>query len=184
MADFAAGWDSFYTIVGAAAGALIGLQFVVMTLIAQNPSKASPGAGAAFGTPTTVHFSVALLLCALMRVPWPSLVYPAASWGLVGAGGLAYTALVARRMRRQTAYRPVLEDWTFHLAAPALAYVVLAAAAPLALGRPAVALFAAAASALMLLFIGIHNAWDSVAFQVFDNVGGSRRGPPGGEMQP
>ena len=32
-------WDSFYVIVGAAAGALIGLQFVVMTLIAENPPK-------------------------------------------------------------------------------------------------------------------------------------------------
>jgi hypothetical protein len=28
-----AAWDSFYVIVGSAAGALIGLQFVVMTLI-------------------------------------------------------------------------------------------------------------------------------------------------------
>jgi hypothetical protein len=28
-------WESFYAIVGAAAGALIGLQFVVMTLIAE-----------------------------------------------------------------------------------------------------------------------------------------------------
>ena len=27
-------WDSFYLIVGGAAGALIGLQFVVMTLLA------------------------------------------------------------------------------------------------------------------------------------------------------
>jgi len=31
-------WDSFYVIVGGAAGALIGLQFVVMTLIAEKPS--------------------------------------------------------------------------------------------------------------------------------------------------
>jgi hypothetical protein len=30
-------WESFYVIVGSAAGALIGLQFVVMTLIAQRP---------------------------------------------------------------------------------------------------------------------------------------------------
>lgn len=30
-------WGSFYLIVGSAAGALIGLQFVVMTLIAERP---------------------------------------------------------------------------------------------------------------------------------------------------
>lgn len=33
-------WDSFYVIVGSAAGALIGLQFVVMTLIANEPRVA------------------------------------------------------------------------------------------------------------------------------------------------
>ena len=31
-------WESFYVIVGAAAGALIGLQFVVMTLLAERPT--------------------------------------------------------------------------------------------------------------------------------------------------
>src|SRR3954470_10113803 len=66
-------WESFYVIVGAAAGALIGLQFVVMTLLADKPQLASPEAGAAFATPNVVHFSAALLLSALMRVPWHSL---------------------------------------------------------------------------------------------------------------
>lgn len=51
-----AAWDSFYVIVGSAAGALIGLQFVVVTLIAQRPTRATPDASAAFGTPTIVHF--------------------------------------------------------------------------------------------------------------------------------
>src|SRR3954468_664181 len=32
-----AGWENFYVIVGSSAGALIGLQFVVMTLIATRP---------------------------------------------------------------------------------------------------------------------------------------------------
>ena len=31
------GWENFYVIVGSSAGALIGLQFVVMTLIADMP---------------------------------------------------------------------------------------------------------------------------------------------------
>ena len=59
-------WDSFYVIVGTAAGALIGLQFVVMTLIADRPP--TPAAGAAFATPTIVHFGTALLLSALLAL--------------------------------------------------------------------------------------------------------------------
>jgi hypothetical protein len=48
-------WDSFYVIVGSAAGALIGLQFVVLTLIAERPAVRAPEAGATFSTPTIVH---------------------------------------------------------------------------------------------------------------------------------
>ena len=65
-------WDSFYVIVGSAAGALVGLQFVVMTLIAEKPPRA-PEAGAAFATPTVMHFSSVLLLSALLRAPWASI---------------------------------------------------------------------------------------------------------------
>ena len=34
-----AGWENFYVIVGSSAGALIGLQFVVITLIADMPLR-------------------------------------------------------------------------------------------------------------------------------------------------
>ena len=70
-------WDSFYVIVGSAAGALIGLQFVVMTLIAEKPARDMQRAGAAFATPTIVHFGAVLLVSALMRVPWPGALFAA-----------------------------------------------------------------------------------------------------------
>ena len=73
MAELAA-WDSFYVIVGSAAGALIGLQFVVITLIAQRATIPAPEASAAFGTPTIVHFGAALLLSALVRAPLKPMV--------------------------------------------------------------------------------------------------------------
>ena len=46
-------WDSFYLIVGSAAGALIGLQFVVMTLLADRPLPGAEKAGPAFANPGT-----------------------------------------------------------------------------------------------------------------------------------
>ena len=39
-----AAWQSFYVIVGSSGGALIGLQFVVMTLIADKQHRTSAGA--------------------------------------------------------------------------------------------------------------------------------------------
>ena len=124
-----AAWDSFYVIVGSAAGALIGLQFVVMMLIAQRPSLRVAEASAAFATPTIVHLSTALLLSSLLRVPWQSIIFAAALLGLIGFGGLAYAVIVARRMRRQTVYQPEFEDWLFHSVLPLAAYTILALAA-------------------------------------------------------
>jgi hypothetical protein len=160
-------WGSFYAIVGSAAGALIGLQFVVMTLIAQRPPIPAAEAGTAFGTPTIVHFSAALLLSALSRVPWLTITIPAVLWGLMGFGGVAYVVIVARRMRRQAVYRPDFEDWLFHLVLPLVGYALLALSAVAAHSRIREALFGVGAATLLLLFIGIHNAWDAVAYHVF-----------------
>src|SRR5207237_8070983 len=154
MSEFAE-WESFYVIVGAAAGALIGLQFVVMTLLADRPQLATPEAAAAFATPTVVHFSVALLLSAIVRAPWHGITPIAALWGLVGLAGVIYMVIVIRRARRQTVYRPDFEDWLSHLALPFAANVVLALSALAAPWPEREALFAVAAAPPLLLFIGI-----------------------------
>ena len=162
------GWENFYVIVGSSAGALIGLQFVVMTLIADmrmGPSAAQ--AGAAFGTPTIVHFGAVLLLAGIQCAPWPSLVPVATIWGVVGVSGVVYTALVIRRMRSQTAYQPEFEDWLFHAVLPFAGYVTLTISAVTALPHAQASLFAVAATALLLLFAGIHNAWDAVTYHVY-----------------
>jgi hypothetical protein len=160
-------WDSFYVIVGSAAGALVGLQFVVMTLIAEKPPVRAPEAGSAFATPTVVHFSSVLLLSAVVRAPWGAIIPVAALWGLLGLAGAIYSIVVASRVRRQSHYRPVLEDWSFHVLLPLAAYAMLvlcALAAPL---HERGALFGVGAAALLLLFCAIHNAWDTVSYYVF-----------------
>ena len=160
-------WDTFYVIVGSSAGALIGLQFVVLTLIAVRPVQRMAEASAAFSTPNIVHFSAALLLSALLRTPWHTLAPAAVLWGAVGLYGIGYEVVVARRMRTQGAYHPVLEDWLFHLVLPLAAYAVLALTAFAASSRERGALFGVGAASLLLLFIGIHNAWDAVTYHVF-----------------
>jgi hypothetical protein len=161
-------WDSFYLIVGSAAGALIGLQFVVMTLIASRPAQ-QPGAevGAAFATPTVIHFGAALLLSAGIRAPWPDVACAAVFWGLIGAIGAIYSIVVTLRMRRQSVYQPVFEDWLFHAILPIAAYATLAISALAAIYYAKTALFGVGAAALLLLFIGIHNAWDTATYNIF-----------------
>ena len=159
-------WDNFYIIVGSAAGALIGLQFVVLTLIAERPPVGAADAGAAFGSPTIVHFGVALFLSAMLHAPWQTITIAAALWGLLGIAGVAYTVIVSRRMRKQAAYRPVFEDWLFHVGLPLAAYATLAGTWFEASERLRESLFGVGGAALLLLFIGIHNAWDGVSYHV------------------
>jgi hypothetical protein len=162
------GWENFYVIVGSSAGALIGLQFVVIALIAEMPiGNVDARAGDAFSTPSVVHFGVVLLLSAIATAPWKGIADVAVLWGLFGLCGVVYSGVVARRMRTQTAYRPVFEDWLFHVLLPLTAYAALLVSAYEAFSHARPALFSVGAAALLLLFIGIHNAWDAVTYHVF-----------------
>src|SRR3954468_2694777 len=157
-------WESFYVIVGAAAGALIGLQFVVMTLMADRPP--APEAGAAYATPQIVHFSAAFFLSALVRVPWHGIAPAAVLWGLLGVAGSPSRRLVPAPMGRRSASQPALGAGFFHVVLPLSAYALLAVSALAAFHRPDETLFAVAAAALTLLFAGIHNAWDAVTWHL------------------
>src|SRR5215216_6725317 len=94
-------WESFYVIVGSSAGALIGLQFVVMTLIAEMPPLRVAEAGATFATPTIVHFGSALMISAILSAPWHAIALAEALCALLGLCGITYSAIVARRMQVQ-----------------------------------------------------------------------------------
>ena len=163
-----AGWQNFYVIVGSSAGALIGLQFVVLSLITGRPmARSDAEAGGAFATPTIVHFGAVLGLSGILSAPWDGIGTAAVLWGLVGLSGMVYAVIVIRRLRRQTAYEPEFEDWLFHVLLPMAAYVMLAVSAYAARSHLREALFGVGAAALLLLFSGIHNAWDAVTYYVF-----------------
>ncbi len=161
-----AAWQSFYVIVGSSGAALIGIQFVVITLIGAMRLRTTHEAISAFGTPNVVHFASVLIISTIMSVPWPSLFHASIALALSGFAGLAYGAVVIRRARRQTHYQPDWEDWLWYLLVPGIAYAALALAAVCL--RPAAQLpvFVIGAAALGLLLIGIHNAWDSVTYIV------------------
>ena len=161
------GWESFYVIVGSSAGALIGLQFVVLTLIAERPTLRLAEANAAFTTPSVVHYGVVLLLSAVGSAPWHAMGTLGYFWGLVGLSGIVYAVVVARRLRRQKVYRPVFEDWLFHVLLPLAAYALLALAGAMARSQGRASLFLVGGGTLLLLFVGIHNAWDAVTYHVF-----------------
>jgi len=157
-------WESFYVIVGSSAAALTGLQFVVIVLSTEVNAQANVHTTSAFGTPTIVHFCAALLVSALLSAPWHSIAGPAMAIAAFGVTGIAYTLTVVRHARRQTAYAPVLEDWIWHTVIPFITYTALLTSGILMQRDAEHALFVVGGSALLLLFVGIHNAWDSVTY--------------------
>lgn len=175
MTAFAA-WQNFYVIVGSSAGALIGLQFVVLSLISARPEiRTTAEGGRAFSTPNIVHFAAVLGLSGILTAPWDQIGAATLLWGLVGLAGVAYSIVVARRMRAQTVYRPEFEDWLFHAALPLAAYLTLAASAFVEEFYRREALYGVGAAALVLLFASIHNAWDAVTYHVFVRAGDQNR---------
>ena len=182
-------WQTFYVIVGSSAAALTGLMFVVIALIADVETPGSSRSVAAFGTPTIVHFCVALVIGATLSAPWGALRSAGIAVGLWGTAGLAYSCVVVRRARRQTDYQPVLEDWLWHTVFPIAGYTTIVIGAitlPVAPARP---LFAIAGATLSLVLIGIHNAWDTVTYIALqqresqNTTGQSGRVPSTGETQ-
>jgi hypothetical protein len=159
-ASLLTGWENFYVIVGSSAGGLTGITFVVIALI-RDVQRVRPTGVRAFLTPTIVHFGGVLALAAFVSMPHQSVTSLSIGFGIAGLAGLIYSGVVAANMRRQGGvYVPVHEDWIWNVALPAVVYGALLVMGFLIWRRPLQALYGVGAASLVLLFIGIRNAWD------------------------
>lgn len=157
-------WANFYVIVGSSAGALTGLQFVVIALIAQSGGATSRREIRAFGTPTVIHFCAALVISVVMNIPWASVLHLAGCLGALALIGLIYSFTVIAHARKQIGYHPDAEDWFWYAGVPLLAYALLGVAAILAFLLAVSSLFLIAAISVLFLFTGIRNSWDTVTY--------------------
>ena len=157
-------WESFYVIVGSSSAALTGLMFVVVSLIPSTRIRGTQETIDAFSTPTIVHFCIAFLVSAVLSAPWRSPANAGLVLTLAGIFGLAYTIIVIRRAQRQVQYTAVLEDVLWHFLFPLIAYATIVVAGARVAATEDRGLFGVAGAVLGLLFIGVHNAWDTVAY--------------------
>ncbi len=166
-------WDNFYILLGSAAGALIGLLFIVVTLTAGLDREQALRGASRYMTPTLTAFSAVLLVSAIASAPLRAGLQRATL--VVLALLLLVWALVnVRRMFFPDGGPPT--HWTdpwWYSAAPAAAYLALAAVAgagsPLGVGAVAVA----------LLMLGVRNAWDLITWIAPRGPGGDATPPPG-----
>jgi hypothetical protein len=71
-------------------------------------------------------------------------------------------------MRQVPEYQTPLKDWLWYNTFPLIAYIVLAAAGMMLPINPSLALYLVSAVMVVLLFLGIHNAWDLVTYLAID----------------
>jgi hypothetical protein len=171
-------WESFYVILGSSAAALTGLMFVVITLLREAVHRGGPAELRAFATPTVVHFCAVLLVAALLTTPRHSPSSLSACFAVAGVAGVIYVGRVVRNVRRQKGYTPVASDWVWHAVLPFAAYAALLAGAGVLRRSPEAGLYVVGATALGLLYVGIHNAWDAAVWMTAGEGEGEVRSEP------
>ena len=158
-------WENFYLILGSAAAALIGLMFVAAALMAGLDKRRVMRGTRVYFTPIIFHFGVVLVVSAIAVVP--ELPAPAVSVvvALCAINGCAYSAAtMARMLRPESDAPPHWSDKYFYGILPAIAYLGLVGAAGAVWFMPHGAAYAIGAIMLVLLLIGIRDAWDLATY--------------------
>ncbi|MBS0333028.1 MAG: hypothetical protein JSS35_09690 [Proteobacteria bacterium] len=158
------GWDDFYLLIGGAAGALIGLLFIVVTLLRDGDQGLKLKAADAYMTPTVAHLALVLVMSATATIPH---LVPAAVGGLFLAGALACSAFSGRSLSMLAGGEIRAPHWSDvwgYGVWPFVASLVLAGFAVTAWLAPTWTAFGIAASLVALLLIAVRNAWDLVTW--------------------
>lgn len=159
------GWENFYIIVAPAAGALIGLMFVVVTLTTENEPGGLELGGRIYITPIVFHFAAVLVIGAMAEVPHLPPVVVAAVLAVLGVWGVVYSAMTTMRLfelERLNEYTPDLSDKLFYGIFPTLIYALLVGAGGMIMVDVTIGEYSLAVMTLLILLIGIRNAWDLV----------------------
>jgi hypothetical protein len=109
-----------------------------------------------------------LLAAGILSAPWPALWPASLLLGLSGLAGATYMFIVLWLARHRLNYQLALSDWLWHTVLPLVSYAGFVVAAIVLPSQPVPALFVIAAITMLLLFIGIHNAWDVVTYTAFE----------------
>lgn len=155
------GWSTFYTLLGEASAALVGLLFVVATLTSTADRERRARGQSLFLTPTVFKFGSVLTLSAIALAPGLAPATSralAAGVGLVGVLNLGgVSAGIVRRKGALTVHWS--DPWCYGLV-PTLLFAAIAVCP--ALPDPAAAARGVGAAAASLVLLAIRNAWDLV----------------------
>ena len=174
-------WQNFYMLLGGASATLVGLMFIAISLgSSQWTAEERPTLNAAFTTfmsPTFIHFVYVLVTALVVLVPVLSQPVLGGLLVLVGLGSLGHTIRTVPFLR--TGYRRRRldrSDLIWYSLLPSIGYILYGYAG-IGLLRAAArgttqggALDVLALVSILLLVVGVRNAWDMIVFLVLRRV--------------
>jgi hypothetical protein len=161
-------WHDFYLLIGTASATLVGLMFVAASVGMRYFTKEREAALKAFLTPTVMHFSAVLVTCVFATAPERVSVPPSVFLLAIGIIGVAYSIHVWIRMSRGGFFGTIdLEDRFWYVLAPVTGYLLMTAGAVVVLWvHQGAGLDLIALTLVLLLLLGIRNAWDMTVWIV------------------
>jgi len=159
------GWSEFYLLAGSAAAVLIGLIFVVVTLMQDRPRSSVLSGSRLYMGPVVLHVTFVLVLSAAALIPGITPTAFAAVCGAVSIWGLARGLLVVTGIGAlKGADKPHWTDIWFYGIVPTFLYVLLAVASFAAWIEWPCASLAIAGVITGMLVVSIRNEWDLVTW--------------------
>lgn len=159
------GWGEFYLLAGSAAAVLIGLIFVVVTLMQDRPRSSVLNGSKLYMGPVVLHVTFVLVLSAAALIPRISPTEFAIVSGAVSIWGLARGMTSTQGIRALTGEdKPHWTDMWFYGVIPTSLYVLLAVVSFAAWQRLPCAAQGVAAVITAFLLITIRNEWDLVTW--------------------
>ena len=160
------GWDSFYLLVGGAAGALIGLLFVVATLTRGRDRDSALHGASVYMSPVVLHIALVLVISALATAPGIPTGLAAGVIGLAGLIGLVASGRVIWHLAVGKTFAGAhwTDVWCYGVFAFVADLALAGSAFEVWMGAPGTAAREVAASLVAILLIAIRNAWDLVTW--------------------
>jgi hypothetical protein len=159
------GWENYFLMIGSAAGALIGLMFVVVTLTAGRGRSETERGKHLYTSPIVWHLAVILVLSGAAMAPSITaniFGFVAGALALLGIGmGIRSTVGIYRHPGAPDA---AVFDTFWYGIAPTAAYIGLGDGALAIHHRASWAVTAIAVDLMILLLVSIHAEWDLVTY--------------------
>jgi hypothetical protein len=159
-------WHELYGVTAGIAATLMGLVFVVISLGSRAlRSEAGAQITRALHTPIVVFFVTIIVVSILMLMPDTAPNALGALLGTVSVGGLIYL-IASGSYRIWREHDLGVDDLIWYVLLPYVSYAALGAAAVMIWKAAPFGPHVEAGAMLLLLLIGIRNAWDLVVYSV------------------